>query len=332
MINNLIIYAISIFFILFFFSKLGYSLNLVDLPNKRKMHSRPTTYIGGFAISIIFLIAFKIFNFSIKEINSIIAMSFLISIVGLIDDRYSLNIGGKLSLQIIPIIYLFFFENLFLTNIGNYNYFELNLGSFSIPFSLLSILFLINAFNYFDGLDGVLSFNFLTTLAILFFLLNDDNIRLLLFIISLPLIIFLLFNFSIFNFPKLFLGDSGSLLLGFIISFLLIYIANQKLSHPILLAWSVSIFVYEFIAINLIRLKNKKNIFKPGKDHLHHLLYLKTNSIFFTNFLICLINLIFFICGYYSFNLINSAFSLLLFIFLFILFFLFRASISKLKN
>ena len=61
-----------------------------------------------------------------------------------------------------------------------------------------------------------------------------------------PTLIFLFFNFSLLNFPKLFLGDSGSLLFGFLISFILIYAAKYNLTHPILLAWSVAIFVYEF--------------------------------------------------------------------------------------
>ena len=54
------------------------------------------------------------------------------------DDKYNLNVGGKLSLQIIPILYLIIFENLFLTNLGEYNYFKLTLGAFSIPFTLIS--------------------------------------------------------------------------------------------------------------------------------------------------------------------------------------------------
>jgi UDP-GlcNAc:undecaprenyl-phosphate GlcNAc-1-phosphate transferase len=331
MIYKLIIYSISSFFILFFFSKIAYKLNLLDLPNKRKMHLKPTAYIGGLGISVILILSLKMFHFPYKEINSIIAMAFLICIVGLIDDRYNLNIGGKLSLQIIPIIYLFIFENLYLVTIGNYSQFELTLGSFSVPFSLLCILFLINSFNYFDGLDGVLSLSSLTSLAILFFLINDENIKLFLLIISLPIIIFLFFNFSILNIPKLFLGDSGSLLLGFIFSFILIYLANQKLSHPILLAWSVSLFVYEFIAINLIRLKRNINIFNAGKDHIHHVIYYKTNSIFFTNFFICSINLIFFIFGYCTFKYINSTFSLFMFIFMFIIFLIFRYSYFKKK-
>ena len=81
--------------------------------------------------------------------------------MGLIDDKYNLNTGGKLSLQVIPIFYLIVFENLKLTQIGDYEYFKLSLGSFSIPFTLLCVLLLINSFNYFDGIDGSLSFSHL---------------------------------------------------------------------------------------------------------------------------------------------------------------------------
>ena len=95
----------------------------------------------------------------------------------------------------------------------------------------------------------------------------------------------------------MFLGDSGSLLLGFVIAFTLIYLSIEKIVHPILLAFSVSIFAYEFLSINIIRLKNKKKIFDAGQDHLHHLLFKYTKSIFQTNLFISLANIILFIVG-----------------------------------
>ena len=133
-----------------------------------------------------------------------------------------------------------------------------------------------------------------------------------------------MFNFSVFNLPKLFLGDSGSLFLGFLIGFTLIFFANQRIAHPIILAWSIAIFVYEFISINLIRLINKKNIFEAGQDHLHHILFKKNKSILLTNFLIVCSNLLFFTIGYVSFKFINPLISLVLFISCFIIFFIFR--------
>ena len=324
MYNSIIAYSILTFVLLFFCAVISYKLNLVDLPNKRKTHSKPIAYTGGVAISVALLCALQIFDVTGGVLNSIISIAFLVTIVGFVDDKYYLNTGGKLSLQIIPILYLIVYENLNLLHIGDYNYFLLGLGSFSIPFSLLSVLFLINAFNYFDGIDGSLGFTTISVLAILYFLSPNENIKLFLITTLIPVCIFLCFNFSIFKLPKLFLGDSGSLLLGFIVAFILIYFANQKLAHPILLAWSVAIFVYEFLSINLLRLKNEKNPFQAGQDHLHHILFIKNKSIFLTNLFMVFVNIIFFTIGYIAFIFFNPLVSLFLFILFFIIFFIFR--------
>jgi UDP-GlcNAc:undecaprenyl-phosphate/decaprenyl-phosphate GlcNAc-1-phosphate transferase len=324
MINSLLLYSLINFLIFISIAKISYKLDLVDLPNKRSVHLKPTAYTGGLALCLIYIIALFLFDFSSQKLNLILSISFLVGIVGFVDDKYNLNVGGKLSLQIIPIIYLVILENLSLSQIGDYNYFKLELNSFSIPFTLLSILFLINSFNYFDGLDGLLGYTTISVLSILIFLLPNENFRIFLIIILIPLLFFLFFNFSIFKLPKLFLGDSGSLLLGFIIAFTLIFIAVEKLVHPILLAFSVSIFVYEFLSINLIRLKNKKNVFVAGQDHLHHYLFRNTKSIFKTNLFISLLNIILFIIGYTSFLLISPLASLIIFVFLFLFYFILR--------
>ena len=280
---------------------------------------------------LIYVFAIFLFDFSSEKLNLILSIAFLVGIVGFIDDKFNLNVGGKLSLQIIPIIYLVVLENLRLNNIGNYNYFQLELNSFSIPFTLLAILFLINSFNYFDGLDGMLGCATISVISILIFLVPDKNTNLFLIIILLPILFFLCFNFSLFKLPKLFLGDSGSLLLGFIIAFTLIFLAIEKLVHPILLAFSISIFVYEFISINLIRLKNKKNLFTAGQDHLHHQLFKYTNSIFQTNLFVYFVNIILFMIGYMSFLLISPIVALILFIIFFIIYFILRNKYQNIK-
>ncbi len=323
------IYLLLNFLVLFLCSKISYRFNLVDLPNERKIHTEATAYTGGIAISVILLLAIILFDNFSETVSLILSIAFLISIVGLIDDKYHLNTGGKLSLQIIPIFYLVFFENLALNQIGDYKYFSIELGSFAIPFTFLSLLFLINAFNYFDGMDGTLSITSISVIIILYFLVPDQNSKFFLTMLLIPICFFLFFNFSILKLPKLFLGDSGSLLLGFIISFTLIFFANQNFVHPILLAWSIAIFVYEFLSINLIRLKNNQDPFKPGKDHLHHILLEKTKSVFISNFLMSISNIVLFIIGYLSFLFINPLGSLVLFIFLFILFFFLRNIFSK---
>ena len=329
---TLAIYSLISFLLFFFIAKISYKLNFIDIPNKRKIHSKATAYTGGIIISVILLIAlqlFDLYDYLNRSLNLILSISFLISLVGLIDDKYHLNAGGKLSLQIIPIFYLVVFENLALDHIGSYEYFSLKLGAFVIPFTIICILFLINAFNYFDGLDGTLSVVTISVLVILWFLVSDQNFKFFLITIITPITIYLFFNFSFLKLPKLFLGDNGSLLFGFIISFILIFLANQNFIHPILLAWSIVIFVYEFLSINIIRLKNNQDPFKAGQDHLHHILFNKTQSILITNLSIVLLNLLLFSIGYFSFSLINSLSSLFLFIFLFFFYLIVRNKYSK---
>ena len=330
--NNLPFYYYFIFIIIFFLcSKLSYKLNLVDYPNERKVHKIPTAYTGGIAISICLLVALQEIDTFDRSLASIISISFLVSLIGVIDDKFSLNVGGKLSLQIIPIMCLIIFENLTLISLGDYNYFSLELKHFGMPFTLLCVLFLKNSFNYFDGLNGTLSSLLIFVLLILYFLVPNEIVHIYLTILIITLILFLCFNFSLLKLPRLFLGDSGSLMLGFITSFLLIYLANQEYVHPILLAWSIVIFVYEFLSINVTRLKNGQKLFKAGKDHLHHILLEKTKSLFLTNFYIILLNISIFLIGYLSFMLLNELTSMILYIILFVIYLFSRLFFQK-KN
>ena len=238
-----------------------------------------------------------------------------------------MDIVGKLSLQLIPVVYLIIIENFALQHLGDYDYFKLELNSFSIPFTLLSVILLINAYNYFDGLNGILTVTSVSVLLILYFLVSNENIKLFLVIIIISKLIFLIFNFAIFKLQRLFLGDSGSMLIGFITAFILIFLAEEKKIDPILLAFSISIFVYEFLSINLIRLFKKACLYK-SQDHLHHILLKRYNSLILTNIIIPALNIFLFIIGYISFNYINSLAAFILFIALFIIYFLIRKKYS----
>ena len=107
---TLIIYIFLSFIIFLISSKLSYILNLTDVPNKRKIHSKPVAFTGGITISIVLLCSIIIFDSYNKTLSLILSIGFLISTVGLIDDRYNLSSGNKLSLQVITILYLLFFS------------------------------------------------------------------------------------------------------------------------------------------------------------------------------------------------------------------------------
>ena len=204
---------------------------LVDNPNKRKFHLNPTPYTGGIILSLTFLFIIFISEFNDQSLNLVLAYAFVISLTGLIDDRYGVKPGTKLLLQSIPIFFLID-HNLYLTDLGNYNFMgEINLGSFNKIFTFLCCLLLINAFNYSDGIDGLLpsiSIIIIISFSIFLLIIKSDLDYQNLLIICIPVIIFLFFNIGIIESYKVLLGDSGSNLLGFIISFLAIYIFKEK--------------------------------------------------------------------------------------------------------
>ena len=328
---NLLVYSLISFIILNIISNVSYHFNLTDKPSKRKSHLKPTAYTGGIALCLTYVLSIFLFNFSTQKFDLIFSTAILVGLIGFIDDKYNLNPLKKIFLQLFPIIYLIIIENFRLNELGDYNNFILQLDIFSIPFTVIAVLLLVNSFNYFDGLDGTLSIVIVSVIFILFFLVfNKYNFTFLLTIL-IRILFFLIFNFSLMKLPKLFLGDSGSLSLGFIISFTLIYLGNNGIVHPILLAFSISIFVFEFLSINLIRLRKSgiKKIFTPGLDHLHHLIFFDTKSVFLTNLIIFLINILIFMIGYISFVMISAFVSMIVFIICFILFIILRNCYSK---
>ena len=110
--NTIIIYLLISFTILFLSAKISYKFKLLDKPNKRKIHTNSTAYSGGIAISIALILSILLFNIPNNTLNLILSIGFLVSLVGFIDDTYNLNVGGKLSLQVFPIIYLVILQNL----------------------------------------------------------------------------------------------------------------------------------------------------------------------------------------------------------------------------
>ena len=178
MINNILLYSIISFFIFFLVSKISYQLNLVDVTNKRKIHFKPTAFTGGLALSFIYIFSILLFDVVGEKINSILPIAFLFGIIGFVDDTHNLKVNEKIVLQVCLIIFFIILKNFNLNQIGNYEYFTLELNSFAIPFTLISIIILINSANYFDGLDGTLCFLMISIIGILFFLTDNENTRL----------------------------------------------------------------------------------------------------------------------------------------------------------
>ena len=264
----IIIYILICSAIVYLSIYLGY----FDKPNKRGIHKIPTINTGGLIIYFFFLSVISQGEFN-HNIELIVSIGFFVCISGFIDDRINLNPSSKIILVIIPSIYLIL-SGISISDLGQYEYFgSIELGKFKIPFLLLAIGLLINATNYIDGIDGLLLIFFLSCLVYYIFLIDDiETINLLkIFVIAtfLNLILNLLPSKNKF---KVFSGDSGSLFIGFFISFMTIELYNSFKIHPAMLIWPLWYPVYDFLFVSINRLINKKSIFKADNTHLHHVI------------------------------------------------------------
>ena len=132
-------------------------------------------------------------NYDNQYLNQILSFSILISMTGLIDDKYAVNPGTKIVLQFFP-IFLLINNDFYLTNLGTYEQLgTLQLGSFDKVFTIFCCLLMINAFNYSDGLDGLVSSIVIIILITFNFYLvfvKNSQIDNFLILIILPFLIF----------------------------------------------------------------------------------------------------------------------------------------------
>lgn len=324
-------YLIIIFFSFLFFSlseKISRIFSFIDYPDKRRSHTHPTANMGGLGIMLVFIITKYITNIPSLDFTNIIIYSCIIGIVGLADDKFQFSPFKKTFLLVVPIIILIY-KNIYVNNIGSYQGLGLiNLGPYAEIFTFLCCYTLINAFNYSDGLDGQANSMFISSMLLIFFLIKNfiiesaETIKLIEFIKLLitSLIIYFLYNYKLLRLPKLFMGNSGSLFLGFFLSFFIIYIFKLGI-HPALLIWSVSIIVFDFFSTSIIRFINKKEILEPSFDHFHHQLkYLKLSPILI-NILSFVLNTIVGMVGFSIFYFISPIVSLISFMIFFLIFF-----------
>ena len=285
--------------------------NLYDYPDKkRKLHTYPIPLLGGIFIILNFLLFYLFDIFYLISTNNSFFLSlnnnlifFIVSLsfffLGYFDDKYKLSPNVKLLSTILLLLLATFLDrDLLLTKIRFTFYSkEIFLGNYSYPVTVICFLLFINAFNMLDGINGQAA-----TYAIYIFLIFIFNKILINF--SFILIIFLLF-FLILNFKnKSYLGDSGSILLGCIISYLFIksYNVDTKFyADEIFLIMSIP--GYELLRLAIKRIIDKKHPFYADNNHIHHLIINKFNLA--KSYLIIQVLLVF---PYFFYLLLNNFF------------------------
>ena len=275
MIEFTFLFIINLFIIFFFFEPLVRMLNCYDLPNnRRKIHKNKIAKVGGFLIIVNILIFYTIsFNSTVilKDDIFFILGCVLFFLLGYFDDKLDINAYLKFFFQIIFILLLILFNNdLSINNIYiSFMDKKILLGEFSIFFTILCYLLFINAFNMLDGVNilaGVYA-----TLLLFFLYIYQNNIIFIVLIIS--LLFFLIKNYQ----NKLFLGNNGSYLLGFILSFFFIDLNRIKNISVEEIFLAMIIPGLDMLRLYIQRIYNKKNPYKADLNHLHHILLKKFN-------------------------------------------------------
>ena len=314
--GNMLLFSLTVFpLFLYFMIIMSKKMNFIDKPNSRKIHKAAIVNISGLTISLYLLIVIGASEYS-SHLENIIALGFILSLIGFFDDRIEMKPSTKFFLTLFPVSYLIL-NGYNLTDLGKYEYVHyIYLGKFSIPFTFLAVMLLVNAINYIDGTDGLLIGYSITSLLYFYFLAdkNSQFLNLILIFVYI-LIVCLIFNFlPIKSGLKSFVGDSGSLFISFFLSFTLIFLYKYMDIHPAFLIWACWLPVYDFLHVTFNRLKLKNNFTHPDNSHLHHyILNFFSNSHVKTFLLINFINLAIICFGYFICLKVGKIYSLSLF-------------------
>ena len=284
----------NLFFVCFFLSTLLHYIiqkifiyfKYFDDINFRSSHKTIATRTGGIGIFFTLFIISSYYYFNQIDIfdYTLFIPIGIMFVVGVYDDFYNADFKLKFLLQIIVAKILI--DQGFLIS----NYHGL-FGIHEVPriiaqlTTIFVFLIIVIAYNFIDGIDGLAIIEFIKIVFIIeYFALENTPLKIFSYITILSILPLFYFNFKKEN--KIFLGDSGSLLLGTVISVYTFYILGDNyILNPIYLKnktfFSILILLYpliDLLRIFIIRLKNNKSPFEPDQNHIHHILYKKGYS------------------------------------------------------
>jgi UDP-GlcNAc:undecaprenyl-phosphate GlcNAc-1-phosphate transferase len=273
-----LIFLIALFATMFALPKLAHvakKINLLDQPNHRKIHMEPKPLVGGLGFVLSACFAASLFV-PAKGLRGFFAGLALLLFIGFLDDLKELGHRQKFIGQIFASVLLIWLSKTCLTSFGDL----LGVGEIVIPFYWLSvvvtifcILGVINSMNLIDGLDGLsggLGFVAFMVFAVHASFAGNHLFLLLNFAFAGALLGFLRFNWHP---ASLFMGDAGSLSLGFILAFMAIAMSQGENAciQPVTALLILGVPIADTLTIMTKRLMQRKSPFHPDKHHLHHI-------------------------------------------------------------
>jgi len=280
---NALLIILNLFFLLLF-KPISEFLQIFDYPDKkRKFHKKKIANIGGILIffNLIFFLLYFLFNekylisplfmLSSGKLYIFFVFCSFFFIIGILDDKFNLPANYKFLIFIILIYSLLHLDNSLLIKNVNFSFLQkpINIEPVTFFFTITSFLLFINAFNMFDGIN--LESSFYTLFLLLVFIFKGVYLEL-----CVTLIISLIF-FSFLNYKnKCFLGNNGSLLVAFIISYFSVKSVNVfsvfKADEIFLLMLIPGL---DLLRLAVSRILNHRHPFSPDRNHIHHILLKK---------------------------------------------------------
>ena len=257
--------------------KIAPLVGMVDKPDARKFHLGEVPLMGGVAMFFSFAISVAILTPNSDNLI-LLSLAFAILLLGFIDDAVGIGSIVRLVLQIGVAYLMVVAGSIQIVHVGSiFGGENLTMSpGVSTVFTIVSVVGVLNAINMLDGLDGLASTILLqsfSALAILAFITNFYHDAAVLLILTGAIFGFYMFNARIFvPKAKIFMGDSGSMFLGFIFSWFLIKLTqyNAEPVSAIAAGWIFGLPLLDTVVVVANRLKRRQSAFTAGRDHLHH--------------------------------------------------------------
>ncbi len=255
---------------------LAIRIGLVDHPGGRKRHDGAVPLIGGLAIFAGMVVGSVLISPPTVGLISALVAGSMMMIIGVIDDKISLPPATRVITQISVILIMIYGANLQLADIGSpFGTGIISMDRFTVVFTIVVSLTLINAYNLVDGLDGLAGSMAAIALLSVAIVAGTGSLYGSAALVAVSAIAgFLVFNFPMsWNRPvRSFMGDAGSTLLGLVIVWVTLGVAQgaERVISPVHCLWFAALPVFDCLSCFVCRSLSKKSPFTPGRDHFHH--------------------------------------------------------------
>lgn len=261
--------------------RLAHHLGVLDHPDERKCHQGAIPLVGGLAMSLAMAVSAAWYLASSEVFWGLFTSVSIIVIVGFLDDWTGLSVRVRFLAQAAAALIMALLAGAQLASLGDlFGYGAVALGAMAVPFSVFAVVGVANALNMSDGMDGLAGGLALVATAFIGTAAHLSGMQLeleALLIIGGALLGFLFFNMRLpwQRRAKVFMGDSGSLMLGFLLAWAAISVTQGEARNalpPAAVLWFFAIPLLDTVSLMLRRVLKGKSPFHPGRDHLHHIL------------------------------------------------------------